>query len=141
MNRAWIAHSRGLVGAILGGALGFYTFRWLYDQNFYGLVVPGAFLGLGCGLLAGKPSTARGIACGLAGIVLAIYTEWRFWPFENDTSFLYFCTHISQLKPVTLLMTGIGGAMAYWLGKDSGPLRLKPSPPATPTAAEPRSSD
>ena len=51
MSRYLISNVLGLVGAIAGGVLGFYTFRWLLGQGFYGLIIPGAFLGLGCSLL------------------------------------------------------------------------------------------
>ena len=46
-----ISNVLGLVGAIVGGVLGFYTFGWLLSYGFYGLMIPGAFLGLGCSLL------------------------------------------------------------------------------------------
>ena len=52
MTRLLISNMLGLVGAIIGGVLGFYTFAWLEDKGFYGLAIPGAFLGLGCGMLA-----------------------------------------------------------------------------------------
>ncbi len=120
MMRLLIDHVRGLVGAILGGVLGFYTFGWLHHQGFYGLMIPGAFLGLGCGLLAGRPSLARGVVCGVAAIALAIYTEWRYWPFDADDSLAYFVAHLTSLRPVTLLMMGVGGLIAFWLGKDAG---------------------
>ena len=54
MSRYLISNLLGLVGAIAGGVLGFYTFGWLSRQGFYGLIIPGAFLGLGCSLLARK---------------------------------------------------------------------------------------
>ena len=51
MPRHLISNLLGLIGAIIGGVLGFYTFQWLEGHGFYGLAIPGAFLGLGCGLL------------------------------------------------------------------------------------------
>ena len=62
MKRLLISNLLGLVGAAIGGVLGFYTFGWLEDHGFYGLAIPGAFLGLGCGLLAQHRSRPRGIA-------------------------------------------------------------------------------
>ena len=76
MPRHLISNLLGLVGAVIGGALGFYTFGWLLGQGFYGLMIPGALLGLGCSLLAQHPSTIRGILCGLAALGLGLYTEW-----------------------------------------------------------------
>ncbi len=36
MPRYLISNLLGLVGAVIGGVLGFYTFRWLHGQGFYG---------------------------------------------------------------------------------------------------------
>ena len=131
-----ISNLLGLVGAIVGGVLGFYTFGWLYSQGFYGLMIPGAFLGLGCGLLAQHPSVPRGIVCGVAALILALFTEWKFFPFVADTSLSYFVRHLTDLKPVTVLMTGIGGLIAYWVSKDAG-FRWLPERPR-PAPAEPK---
>jgi hypothetical protein len=131
MPRRLISNLLGLVGAIVGGVLGFYTFGWLVGQGFYGLMIPGAFLGLGCGLLAQHASIPRGIACGVAAAILTVFTEWKFFPFVADTSLPYFVRHLTDLRPVTVLMTVIGAVIAFWVGKDAGfrwmPERLKPA--------------
>ena len=62
MARHLISNLLGLVGAIIGGVLGFYTFGWLFEHGFYGLMIPGALLGLGCSLLAQHPSSTRGLS-------------------------------------------------------------------------------
>ena len=120
MPRRIISNLLGLVGAMIGGVLGFYTFGWLIGQGFYGLMIPGALLGLGCSLLAQHPSTIRGIICGVAALGLGLYTEWSFWPFNADESLSYFLKNVSSLKPVTLLMIGVGTIVAYWVGGDAG---------------------
>jgi hypothetical protein len=120
MSRYLISNVLGLVGAIAGGVLGFYTFQWLLGQSFYGLIIPGAFLGLGCSLLARHTSRARGIVCGIAALGLGLYTEWRFFPFAADDSLSYFLRNLSGLKPVTMLMTAIATVVAFWLGGDAG---------------------
>ena len=50
-----ISNVLGLVGAIVGGVLGFYTFGWLFHYGFYGLMIPGAFPRAGV-QLGGEPS-------------------------------------------------------------------------------------
>ena len=40
-----------LLGAVIGGLLGYVVFFWLAHQGFYGLVVPGGLLGIGAGLI------------------------------------------------------------------------------------------
>jgi hypothetical protein len=124
MPRQMISNFLGLVGAVIGGTLGFYTFDWLRGQGYYGLMIPGAMLGLGCSLLAGHKSTIRGIVCGLAALGLGIYTEWRFFPFAADDSLSYFLRNMTSLKPVTLLMIGVGALIAFWIGTDAGFSRL-----------------
>jgi hypothetical protein len=132
MPRRLVSNLLGLVGAIVGGVLGFYTFRWLLGQDYYGLMIPGAFLGLGCGLLSQHHSLTRGILCGVAALIFALFTEWWFRPFVADESLKHFMTHLTDLKPVTLLMAVVGAFIAFWVAKDAGyrwlPERRTPAP-------------
>ncbi len=145
MPRNLISNLLGLLGAIIGGVAGFYTFQWLWGHGFYGLMIPGAFLGLGCSLLARHPSIGRGVACGISALGLSLFTEWYFSWFKDDPSFRYFLMHVKDLSPVTLLMIGIGSLIAYWVGKDGGfrgysrpgPLPYRPAQHGEqPTAAD-----
>ncbi|MGP0063794.1 MAG: hypothetical protein ACLQGP_09375 [Isosphaeraceae bacterium] len=120
MARLLISNLLGLVGAIIGGVLGFYTFAWLEDKGFYGLAIPGAFLGLGCGMLAQHDSIPRGLLCGAGALGLSLFTEWKFHHFLVDDSFSYMMNHISEKGPVTLLMIALGTVIAFWVGKDGG---------------------
>jgi hypothetical protein len=120
MPRHLISNLLGLVGATIGGVLGFYTFGWIFAQGYYGLMIPGALLGLGCSLLAQHPSTIRGIVCGVAALCLGLFTEWHFRPFAADESLSYFLKNLSGLTPVTLLMLGVGAIIAFWVARDAG---------------------
>jgi hypothetical protein len=113
-----------LVGAVTGGVLGYYIFRWIYHHGFYGMMVPGALVGLGCGLVAQHSSHIRGVICAVAALGLGLFTEWNFFPFVDDKSLGFFLKNIPALSPVTLLMIALGAFFAYWLGKDAGFLRL-----------------
>ena len=108
----------GLVGATAGAILGYYTFGWIYHHRFYGMMIPGAMLGLGCGLLARHPSTLRGVACAIAALGLGLFIEWRFFPFIDDPGFRYFLSNITELNTITLLMIPGGAFFAYLFGKD-----------------------
>jgi len=125
MNRLLISNLLGLIGGAVGGVLGFYTFGWLEGHGFYGLAIPGAFLGLGCGLVAQHRSRPRGVACAVAALLLSIYAEWKYHPFLADGSLTYMLRHLNELSPVTLLMMTIGAGVAYWVGQDAG-FRLLP---------------
>jgi hypothetical protein len=120
MARLLISNLLGLVGAIIGGVLGFYTFHWLLGHGFYGLAIPGAFLGVGCGLLARHKSIARGILCGIAALILSLYSEWTYLRFAVDNSFSYMVAHFMQKDTVTLIMVALGTLIAFWVGKDGG---------------------
>ena len=103
-----------LVGAALGGILGHYAFGWILRQGFYAPMVPGACLGLGCGLLSRGKSITRGVLCLLAALGLGLYTRWTHD--ANDKSFPYFLSHFYELTPITQLMIGLGALLASWFG-------------------------
>ena len=107
---------RGLVGAVLGGVLGYYVYVWMLQRGFYALIVPGTLLGLGFGLFSRQKSILCGIACGLFGVALGIFSEWRFFPFIEDNGFLYFLTHLYQLPAATITLILLGGLFAFWFG-------------------------
>ena len=141
MKRALISNLLGLVGAAVGGVLGFYTFGWLVSYGFHGEAIPGAFLGLGCGLLAQHRSIARGIACAAAALVLTVVTESHFLPFVADHSVSYMATHLQDLPVPTLALMAIGTIVAFWAGKDAG-FRLAPwSRPPRPVGAKAPNND
>ncbi|MGO9919092.1 MAG: hypothetical protein ACLQIB_30890 [Isosphaeraceae bacterium] len=137
MLRHLVSNLLAFTGAIVGGALGFYIFGWLLRHGFYGLMIPGALLGGGCGVLAQHASNARGIVCGAAAAVFALFTEWWFGPFVADPSPAYFLAHLTSLSPVTWLMTVIGAFIAYWLARDAGIWRFSPAPgPGRPVSTK-----
>ena len=113
------------VGGVVGGIAGYYLVFWLTDQGFYGMMIPGALLGLGSGLLARHPAKARGIVCGLAGLALGLYTEWKFEPI-GDKSLVFLVAHLADKAPITRLMIVFGAGFAFWLGKDGGLDRIAP---------------
>ena len=135
MAKLLISYLLGLVGAIVGGVLGFYTFHWLLGHGFYGLAIPGAFLGLGCGLLSRHNSILRGILCGIAALILSLYSEWTYMRFAVDDSFSYMVSHLSDKGPVTSLMIVLGTIIAFWVGKDGG-FRWLPEGRGRPSAPE-----
>src|SRR5215213_11333324 len=89
----------GLLGAVLGGCLGYFAFFWISGQGFYALALPAAFVGLGAGLCARRRSSILAIVCGVAGVALGLFTEWRFAPFIADHSLSYFLGHLHLLRP------------------------------------------
>jgi len=105
----------GLLGAAVGGALGYFAFFWVARQGFYALVLPPALLGFGASLCAGQRSLPLAAICGIAGLGLGLFTEYRFASFAADPSFFYFVTHVSDLKPITLIMLALGALTSFSL--------------------------
>jgi len=104
---------RGIAGAAIGGALGYFAFFWIVRQGFYALIIPPALLGAGAGLCARGRSVPLAAICAVAGLALGLFTEWQFAPFNTDTTLSYFLTHVHELTPVTLIMLLIGTIVAY----------------------------
>jgi hypothetical protein len=103
-----------IAGAVLGGTLGFFGFRWLISQGYYGLMLPGGLLGLGASF--GKTrSVWLAAGFGVAALLLGIFTEWDYRPFRKDDGFVYFLLHVTDNDSVTLLMIVLGGALGFWI--------------------------
>jgi len=108
---------RGIAGGVLGGAIGFFVVRWLARQGMYGMMIPGAMIGLGAALTARGRSVVLGVICALAAVALAIFIEWALFPFVKDKSLSFFLEHLHLLRPMTMIMIGLGAAFAFWLGQ------------------------
>lgn len=107
----------GALGGLIGGAAGYFIFDWIWNWGFYGLIIPGAAVGLGVGLCSGGRSPVYGILAAIAGLGLGIFTEWSFRPFNADGSLQFFLANLHKLSPVTLLMIGLGTVFAWWFGQ------------------------
>ena len=119
----------GLLGAAVGGCLGYFAFFWIARQGLYALLVPPALLGLAAGLCARQRSPVLAVICGVAGLALALFTEWRFAPFIADASLSYFITHLHQLKSITMIMLAVGAVLSYRLALGySRPAATAPAP-------------
>ena len=102
-----------LLGAAIGGALGYLLFGWLAGNGFYGLIIPGGLLGIGAAVFKSR-SLVIAIVCGLSALALGLFAEWHFFPFLADDSLTYFLAHCYQLNATTLIMIAIGGAIGFW---------------------------
>ena len=111
-----ISYALGAIGALIGSVLGHYIFLWIVGQGFYGLAIPGAFVGVGAGICVRHRSWIfAGFCAGWAALV-GIFTEWKFAPFSADDSFGYFIRNLGDLTPITKIMIVIGAALGFWFG-------------------------
>jgi len=120
-----LAYLRGILGGALGGAAGYFVFHWLISMGWYGVMIPGVLIGLGCGLLSGKRSFVLATVAMVGALALGLYTEWSWAPFAADDSLPYFLSHLMDLKLNTKIMIVAGGAVAFWagIGTDRGSFR------------------
>jgi hypothetical protein len=132
-----ISNLLGLIGGAVGGVLGYYLFFWIADRGFYGLMIPGALVGLGASMLSMHRSPARGVVLGVAALALGLFIEWKFRPFKADGSFTFLLKHVSDLTSITLVMIAVGGVFAFWMGKDANPVFPVAGAPTTGSHAKP----
>ena len=102
-----------LLGAIVGGLVGYFGFLWIAKQGLYALVLPGGLLGVGASLSQNK-SIAICIVCGVCALALGLFAEWKFAPFIKDGSLAYFLAHVHQLRPISMIMIAVGGVIGFW---------------------------
>lgn len=119
MSRTILSNVRGLIGAAIGGVVGFFAFAWILRYGFYAMILPGGLVGFGSELLAMHRSQARGIACALGALLLGLFAEWHERPFNADGGAGYFLRHLHELTPITWIMIGLGTFLAYYWGRES----------------------
>jgi hypothetical protein len=120
MRKVLIEFVPGLVGGVVGGVVGYFVFAWLIQYGLWAPVIPGAFAGLGCGLLARTDSNARGGLCALVALAIGVVSEWKLLspPFQTDGSLPDYLKQIHQLPPPTLFMLALGGFLGFWWGRE-----------------------
>ena len=109
--------AKGLVGAAIGGAVGWFTFGWLLSQRFYALALPGVLVGLGFGLCSRRSMLTGGLFCAVAALGLMLMCEWSHRHFIADKSLGYFLTHLRDLEQFTFVLLAIGTMFSFWFGK------------------------
>lgn len=129
---------KGVLGAIVGGTIGYYLFVWGVRQGFYALALPGALVGIGCGYLSGIRSVPLGVLCALSAVGLGLFCQWH--EFTGDgISLTEFLSEVANLRSMTKLMLVMGGLFGFWfgLGRESGVFRRR----ATSRPEDPPQSD
>jgi hypothetical protein len=103
-----------LLGAIVGGVVGFFVTAFIAGQGMKAMAIPGGLVGLGAGVVTCR-SIVPAILCGLFALGLGIFTEWHLFPFIADGSFSYFVSHLHHLSAFTLIMIAVGGFIGFWV--------------------------
>nr|UXE45590.1 hypothetical protein Hi04_10k_c4998_00033 [uncultured bacterium] len=119
----------GLIGAAMGSIVGYFIYKYALSHGMVAGVVPGAFLGLGSAALSSRPSRLRGLICGVGGLILSLYIEWKTSALAADATLGGFLAGLPQKNWLILLMIVLGTFLAYRLGGDG----FKPSFAGKPT--------
>ena len=105
---------RALAGIVAGAVCGYVVFRFLAKNGLYAPMVPGALVGMGCGMWVKTRSHARAVICVLVATFVNAWSEWMHFPFVINESFSYFITHLQDLTSRTQLMYGVSAVIAYY---------------------------
>ena len=103
-------------GAIIGGAVGVMVVRLAAQSGFYAMPLIGLAVGFGATLIARRHNLAIALIAAIVTITASLLAEWWLFPFTRDGSLTYFVQHIGDLKGFSLLLHGIGAAIAFWIG-------------------------
>ena len=88
MKRLLISNLLGLVGAAIGGVLGFYTFGWLEDTGSTDWRFPGPSSGSAAACWRSTARPSAGSSAASRRWDCRLFTEWKFHPFLADDSFI-----------------------------------------------------
>lgn len=110
----------GIAAALAGAAIGYVSVALIARQGFHAIVLPAALPGLFAGLVARNRSVRWAILYALIGVVAAVFTEWKYWPFVADGSFGYFVRHLGRLPPAVTIVIGVGAILSGVLSINLG---------------------
>lgn len=127
MSSRALSNALGLVGAAVGGVVGFFLYGQLLKVGLYALVLPGALVGLGANLLARHRSWLRGLVCGAGALKVMLLSDWYWHGFKADPSLMYYLTHLGELDQGfwAYAMLAVGTVVGFWWGGGTafGPAR------------------
>lgn len=107
---------RRLLGAALGGAIGYGAFLLIEAQEYRALAVVGACLAIGAGLGATRRRLGWGVIIAVLAVVVTILVEWHHYPFRSDESLTYFVTHIASVSTNSKITYAAVAAAGLWFG-------------------------
>lgn len=113
-----------LLGAVVGGLVGYFACEWLSHRGVIALAVPGGLLGLGAGI-AKNNTLVVPIVCGVAATALGIFAASQFVPFIADDSIGFFIRNLHKATSGTQVMIAVGGFLGFYI-----PLRNRISSPS-----------
>ena len=122
--------AQGLLGALVGGAIGCFVFKWIAGQGFY-TPIPGALTGLGFGLAARRQHPAFGVIGAVLGLYAGLAAEWM--TFKSDKGLAEFLSGLAKEPLMTWIMLALGTVLAFSFSvhRDGAPRRPENSDSTT----------
>jgi len=79
------------------------------------VALPGVLVGVGGAWLGRSQSIAFAAVCGVIGLGFGVFSQWAQFPFIENKSLGFFLSHmLNLLRPISLILIGLGGAAAFW---------------------------
>lgn len=103
---------RGLVGMGIGGVVGVWLFEWILTQGLYAIVLPGLFIGLGCGVLIQSRCILLQVIAGISGVSLGIYCDWKHT--LGYSNFFDYLKDFHHNPPIVIILIVLGGVFSFW---------------------------
>jgi hypothetical protein len=113
----WLAMLRGVVGGAVGGFLGYHAFKWLIlNHGLYAMVLPGALVGIGCGLASGRKAIALGVLSAIGAFLVSVLANWHVLAEPSPTFLEQITTLVEPHRRMTALLILVGVAIAFYFG-------------------------
>lgn len=107
---------RRLVGAVVGGAIGYGLFWWQQQTGVWIVAATGICLALGAGLMGTCRSFRAGVVFCLAAVAFTLIIAWHNDPLSRDRSLFDYAAEVPR-RPANVLWTYLAVAAAgFWFG-------------------------
>jgi hypothetical protein len=113
--------ARRLVGALIGGVVGFALTWLLWSAGVMLLAAAGGGVAIGAGSRRLPRSLPWTIGITALALAVAVFTAWFFTPFTADPSLGYFVANLAATGIQTKIALAITAALGIFYGGSSGP--------------------
>ena len=113
----WPSWGLGIVGALIGGAVGSYAYFTLLDYGLDALMLPGVLVGVGFSRGARRPMWSAGVFCAVIGLMAMLFCEWQSLLNFQGGPFLDFIASLDEINTGNKIMLAAGTLIAFWMGK------------------------
>ncbi len=106
------ANLLAMVGAAVGGLVGYGLVFWLLDRGLLGLALPGGLLGVGAGVVVNRGRWVA-LVCGIAALVLGLTADYQ--SLAKPPAVADYLMGLPSRSVVTLAMLAVGTALGFYI--------------------------